>query len=281
MTEKISVVIIGKNDDYGGNLTHRFTHCLNVLTQSFDEVIYVDWKSNGKTLIEEVIENIERKDKIKSYIVTEQDIQNNNPEYIDYSIVEVIARNIGIRRATNEWILVTNVDVLIEKFDLSEFDKQTLYTSARTDVPEDVHLNYNDSIELLNFVKENKNTFKVQPDAVIDGKSVWDSGDVWSLVVGCGDFQFAHKDVWYGIKGFEESCGGRCYADSNLMKKGAIYFNIKKAQVTLYHLNHGTNKNSSPNEILPMNDRFVCVNDFNETSNSENWGWSNYNLKTL
>jgi hypothetical protein len=275
------VVIIGKNDDYGGNLTHRFTHCLNVLTQSFDEIIYVDWKSNGKPLIEEVIENIKYKDKIKSYIVSEQDIQNNNPEYIDYSIVEVIARNIGIRRSTNEWILVTNVDVLIEKFDLSEFDNHTLYTSARIDVPQEFHINFNDSMELLNSIKENKNSFKMQPDAVIDGKSVWDSGDVWSLVVGCGDFQFAHKDVWYGIKGFEESYGGRCYADSNLMKKGAIYFDIKKAQVTLYHLNHGTNKNSLPNEILPMNDRIVCVNNFKETSNSENWGWSNYNLKKI
>jgi len=222
-----------------------------------------------------------RRDKIKSYIVTEQDIENNNPEYINYSIVEVIARNIGIRRSTNEWILVTNVDVLIEEFELSEFNKHTLYTSARIDIPQEVHIKYNDSMELLNFIKENKNKFKMQPDAVIDGKSVWDSGDVWSLVVGCGDFQFAHKDVWYGIRGFEESFGGRCYADSNLMKKGSLYFDIKKAEVTLYHLNHGTNKNSLPNEILPMNDRLVCVNNFTETSNSENWGWGNYDLKKL
>lgn len=281
MKEKISVVVIGKNDDYGGNLSHRFTHCLNILTQSFDEIIYVDWKSNGKSLIEEVINDVQKRDNIKSYIVTEEDIQNNNPEYIDYSIVEVIARNIGIRRATNEWILVTNVDVLIESFDLTEFNKHTLYTSARIDVPQEVHIDYRDSTKLLNHIKENKDRFKMQPDAVIDGKSVWDSGDVWSLVVGCGDFQFAHKDVWNGIRGYEESFGGRCYADSNLMKKGALYFDTKKAQVTLYHLNHGTDKNSLPNEILPMNNRIVCVNNFTETSNSENWGWNIYNIKLL
>jgi len=259
MKEKISVIVIGKNDDYGGNLSHRFTHCLNILTQSFDEIIYVDWKSNGRSLIEEVIDNVKKKDNIKSYIVSEQDIQKNNPEYINYSIVEVLARNIGIRRATNDWILVTNVDVLIENFDLSQFNEHTLYTSARIDVPQEFHLNYNDSNELLNSV----------------------TGDIWSLVVGCGDFQFAHKNVWHGIKGFEESCGGRCYADSNLMKKGALYFKIEKAKVPLYHLNHGNNKNSLPNEVLPMNDRFVCVNNFTETLNSENWGWSDYNLKTI
>jgi len=250
MKEKISVIVIGKNDDYGGNLSHRFTHCLNILTQSFDEIIYVDWKSNGRSLIEEVIDNVKKKDNIKSYIVSEQDIQKNNPEYINYSIVEVLARNIGIRRATNDWILVTNVDVLIENL-------------------------------LLNSVKENKDRFKMQPDAVVDGKSVWDSGDIWSLVVGCGDFQFAHKNVWHGIKGFEESCGGRCYADSNLMKKGALYFKIEKAKVPLYHLNHGNNKNSLPNEVLPMNYRFVCVNNFTETANTEKWGLSEYNLKTI
>jgi hypothetical protein len=279
--EKISVVLIGKNDNYGDNLTHRFTHCLNILTKSFDEIIYVDWKSNGKSLIEEVSNNIHEKNKIKSYLVTEEDILKNNPEYTNYSIVEVIARNIGIRRCTNEWILVTNVDVLVENFDLSEFNNYTLYTSARIDVPQEFHLKYTNSIELLNSIKENRNKFRMQPDTVINGKPVWDSGDIWSLVVACGDFQFAHKTVWYGIKGFEESFGGRCYADSNLMKKGALYFEIKKAVVPLYHLNHGTNKNQLSNEILPMNDRFICVNNFTQTSNSDDWGWYNYNLKSI
>jgi hypothetical protein len=74
---------------------------------------------------------------------------------------------------------------------------------------------------------------------------------------------------------------GRSYADSNLMKKGALYIKIEKAKVPLYHLNHGTNKNSLSNEILPTNDRIVCVNNFTETSNSENWGWNEYLLKTI
>jgi hypothetical protein len=74
MNEKISVVIIGKNDDYGGNLTHRFTHCLNVLTQSFDEIIYVDWKSEGKPLHEEFIDELEITGKLTCYTVTQDDI---------------------------------------------------------------------------------------------------------------------------------------------------------------------------------------------------------------
>lgn len=281
MENKISVVLIGKNDNYGGNLIHRFKHSLNILTESFDEIIYVDWKSNEKTLIEEVISDIKNKEKIKSFVVTKEDIVKNNPEYENYSIVEVIARNIGVRRATNDWILVTNVDVLIEKLNLNDFEKDTLYTSARIDIPEDFHLRYDNSQKLLEEIKNNISNFKQQPDAVVNGEAVWDSGDVWSLVVGCGDFQFAHKDVWYGIKGFEESFGGRCFADSNLMKKGALLYKTKKSDTKVFHLNHGTTKNSLSGEILPMNDRFVCVNNFTETSNSENWGWNNYELKKI
>jgi hypothetical protein len=281
MENKISVVLIGKNDNYGGNLVHRFKHSLNILSESFDEIIYVDWNSNGKSLIEETIYSINNKQKIISYIVTKQDILKNNPEYQNYSIVEVIARNIGIRRATNDWILVTNIDVLVGKLNLNDFEKNTLYTSARIDVPEEFHLKFNDSQKLFEEIRNNSSNFKQQPDAVIDGKAVWDSGDIWSLVVGCGDFQFAHKDVWYGIKGFEESFGGRCFADSNLMKKGALKYKTKKSNTHVFHLNHGTTKNSLPGEILPMNDRFVCVNNFTETSNGENWGWDSYELKKI
>ena len=134
---------------------------------------------------------------------------------------------------------------------------------------------------MLDEIKQNKQKFKQQPDAVVNGQAVWDSGDIWSLVVGCGDFQFAHKDVWYGIKGFEESFGGRCFADSNLMKKGALMFRTEKALVPIFHLNHGTGKNSKQGEILPMNDRFKCVNEFQETSNNDDWGWKNYKLKII
>lgn len=281
MDKKVTVVLIGKNDDYGGNLTHRFKHCLNVLTSSFDEIIYVDWNSSDKTLIEEIIQEIERKEKIKTYVVSKEDIKKNNPEYENYSIVEAIARNIGIRRASNDWILVSNVDILVENIDVDKFDKETMYTSARYDVPEDVHLRFDDTSKLLRHVKENINSLKRQPDSVVDGNAVWDSGDVWSLVVGCGDFQFAHKNVWYGIKGFEESLGGRCYADSNLMKKSFLNFNTSKCDVVLFHLNHGSSKKTNPNEILPMNDRFSAVNNFDKTTNPENWGWYNYNLKEL
>ena len=81
------------------------------------------------------------------------------------------------------------------------------------------------------------------------------------------------------MRGFEENLGGRTYADSNLMKKGAIYAKIGKSYEDIFHLNHGSHKSIHvEGEILPQNVRTESVNDFLSTRNKESWGWKDYEL---
>ena len=275
-----SVVIMSKNDNYGGNLHHRATHSLTCFLNNFDEVIYVDWKSPSHSLIDDIKDNLPKTGKLKVYEVKKTDIEIQNPEYVNYSIVECLGRNIGIRRATHEWVLVSNIDILLEKFDLSKYHKDTLYTAAKRHAPESLHLKYTDTNQLLCAIKNNYHHLKLDPDGGSpEAGDIWDPGDFWSLIVGCGDFQFAHKDVWQQMKGFEESAGGRSYADSNLMKKGYIYANIKKTHEDIFHLDHGNSKEAAPGETLPNNDMFKFVRDFKETQNTESWGWKGHDLK--
>lgn len=281
MGDKISVVVMAKNDDYGGNLIHRAKHVLTNLINEFDEVIYVDWKSEGKPLHEEFIDELESTGKLTCYTVTQEDINEVMPQYSNYSIVDVVGRNIGIRRSKNNWVLVTNIDIIVKNFDTSEFKDNVLYTAARREVPIDEHIHFTNTEELINHLESRIHLYRLQQDTVINGEAVWDEGDVWSLVVACGDFQFAHKNVWNGIRGFEESLGGRGYADSNLMRKGSIYFSIEKCLTPLYHLNHTSSKKIKEGDILPENDRLSSVNSFIETTNSEDWGWNNYDLKKI
>lgn len=282
MNDKISVVLTGRNDNYGDNLHHRVIHSMTNFLESYDEIIYVDWKSpNGISLIKDIQSYLPHTQKLKVFEVTEQDIKTNNPEYIDYSIVEVLGRNIGIRRATNDWILVSNIDIITPRVDLTQYKANTLYTSARRNVPESTHLNFSYTQDLNSHLENNLHNFTLQPDSVVNGKAVWDEGDVWSLVVACGDFQFAHKDVWNGIKGFEEEAGGRCYADSNVMKKAALKYNIEKSLHPLFHLDHNSNKITIEGEFLPLNNQKQFVTDFQSTTNSDDWGWYNYSLKTF
>ena len=61
----ISVVVMSKNDDYGGNLHHRATHSLTCFLNNFDEVIYVDWKSPSRSLIDDIKDNLPKTGKLK------------------------------------------------------------------------------------------------------------------------------------------------------------------------------------------------------------------------
>ena len=78
----------------------------------------------------------------------------------------------------------------------------------------------------------NQNNYPEKPDA----NRKEDIGDPWSLVICCGDYQVAHRDLWHKMRGFEESMIYRNFADTNLMKKGSIYGKISKLKLPIFHL---------------------------------------------
>lgn len=278
---KLSIVIPVKNDNYGGNLIHRAIISINNALDTADEVILVDWKSNGQPLFDELIPYLPHIGKIKSIVITPEFIKENLPHLYDYAIVETIARNVGIRRASNDVILSTNIDTIysLSLHNFSLLEKDTLYTAARRDIPENIHLPFwNNYYTFKMYCMTNIHNFPAKPDCVVNSQAVWDAGDIYSLVVCCGDFQLAHKDLWYKIRGFEESATGRCYADSNLMKKGYLNGKIDKLDIPLFHLNHGNGADRLPNEILPINNQQELVVNFNQTTNKEDWGLQNFDL---
>lgn len=268
--KKKAAVVVGRDDNYGENLHHRARLCMGDLTSQFDRVFYIDWKTLNKTLIESSgIVN----DKIEVISVTEDIIENKYPNYIDYPIVESIARNIGIRTAIDngyEWILSTNIDCIIDTIDVEALDRDTLYTARRRNVPQDFHLNNPVNINIL---KEIKNNFTQAQLSVVNGQPVWDKGDIWSLAVCCGDFQLAHSSLWSDIRGFEEAAAGRAYADSNLMKR-PIMIGKKTAvlDIDIFHLDHTNTSFRLPGEHLPLNDMYTFVEGFEKSTNTKDWG---------
>jgi len=58
---KLSAVIVSRNDNYGGNLIERSSYCFNSMIDTFDEVFYIDWNSETKSLLNEVKQNIQFK----------------------------------------------------------------------------------------------------------------------------------------------------------------------------------------------------------------------------
>src|SRR5512147_1925291 len=89
--------IVGRNDNYGGNLIERASYSFYSLVNTMDEVIYVDWATEeGKpTLYEEIGLKTEN---LRCIVITPEQAREWNSEESAQSVCEVMARNIGLRR---------------------------------------------------------------------------------------------------------------------------------------------------------------------------------------
>jgi predicted O-methyltransferase YrrM len=262
----IGCVITSRNDGYGGNLEERATHCINSLIKTFDEIIYVDWASENNSLIAEIREQLTPTDKFKYIIISPKEaneLVNGQPSQ---ACVEVLGRNIGIRRLTTDFILSTNIDVICPTRNyFSELtDLNTFYIGARRNIP----------------LEEVKSQEELMVEAERWGQ-VGDSGafpgDTWSKVNCCGDFQYAHRSVWAKIKGFEEGLIGRGFSDSNVQKKAEFSgYELKVVrEIPFFHINHGGGFGGSG----VVNDSARYLRDFIHTENKDTWGFSDREFK--
>jgi predicted O-methyltransferase YrrM len=262
----IGAVVVSRNDNYGGNLKERATLCINSLINSVDEIIYVDWNSENNSLISEIRKDLIQSEKLKWIIISPQKAKELLNNKASQSCVEVLGRNIGIRRLTTDFILSTNIDVIIPKREyLESLNLENIfYIGARRNIPLDSVGNYD---KMLSY-----------PQVGDSGAYV---GDIWSKVDCCGDFQYAHKNVWYSIKGFEESLIGRGFSDSNIQKKAALAgFELKVVRdILVFHINHGGGFGG--NGIVNSCD--LALRNFTTSTNKDTWGFSNldFNLYTL
>jgi hypothetical protein len=268
---KKTVVLTSRNDNYGGNLHKRTTMALTSLIENHDEIIFVDWKTkNGEGIISNIKHNLPHTNKLKHVQVSKEFLKEKYPNIADYSMIESIGRNVGIRRATNNYIISTNIDIVTTPLEDSILKEEVFYTVPRRDVDESFHLSFNDYNSLYKSLWDNRDGYRAKER--IDT-------DKWSLINCCGDYQIGHKNVWNQMKGFEESVLFGCGIDTNVMKKASYYSNIQVLDHYIFHLNHGKNGDRDEDEsVPPMADQNSIIRDFTETTNSENWGMYNEDL---
>ena len=264
---KSSVVLASKNDNYGGNLHKRTTMALTSLIENHDEVVFVDWKTiNGEGVISNIKNNLPHTKKLKWVQVPKELLQIKYPSIANYTIIESIGRNVGIRRSNYDFIVSTNIDIVSTPLDFGKLNINSFYTVPRRDVNESLHLSFDNYQSLYSHLILNKDSF-------IPKEKVSNEDDRWSLVICPGDYQIGHRDIWFKMKGFEESVLFGCGIDSNVMKKASYTSEIKVLDHYIFHLNHGKNAERSEDETIPtMSDQQTVIKNFTETTNPENWG---------
>jgi hypothetical protein len=159
---QLSVVVTSRNDNHGKNLLRRMQLFINGLTEQsnkfniYTELLIIEWNppSNTETLIKALDWSIVNSSLFCTVkIIT---VPKKLHEMLEHSrkmeLFQMIAKNVGIRRASGNYILVTNVDILfsdnIFKKIQSGITPQTVYRVDRIDVTENV-LNANSFRESL------------------------------------------------------------------------------------------------------------------------------------
>ncbi len=264
-----SIVVTSRNDGYGGHLEFRAKLALEAMAKNYGEVIYVDWCSpNGVSLLD--VTDFNGMGNLRHIVVTPGDLEElGRTDLLEIPIVEVLGRNIGIRRASGDWIVSSNIDIMPTPLNVDDLDEEMFYTCARQNVPVDLFVKYKiNGKDLMTDLTEMFATVFQPMGEVNDG---------YSLVRCCGDFQAASKSLWHKMKGFEEGMIYRDCADSNVMKKGIIYGAgslVIKENLNVFHLDHSGHGETAG--VMKKNSWEEWLTEFDETRNEDDWGFANH-----
>lgn len=148
----ISIVIVGRNDNYGGDFKKRLqtfvTHNHQALTQSgiAAEIIFVNYNPLlSQVPIEKFIQWPSSTSTVPIRIITvppavhQEMVQNGNRT--DVPVMEYLAKNAGIRRAKGEFILSMNPDIILPTTlvnQLNSLREDTYYRTDRVDFSGDI-----------------------------------------------------------------------------------------------------------------------------------------------
>lgn len=287
---KLTAVIISRNDNYGGHLNERATYAINSAINTYDEVFYVDWNSPTHSLLWDIQDNLQLKGNLKHFVIPPSAAtQLTGYDSQAQLCCEVLARNIGIRRATGDYIVSTNIDIIhpkredIEKI-INESDGNTMITLSRREVTWDIIKEFHGGDMKFQEWDKLRDYIYVNSEERIKGEETV-TGDNYSIINCCGDFQIAPKHIWDEIKGFEEELIYPLYADTNVQKKSVKHgFGLKAIyNPPMFHINHGS-KGWGGGGIADginkkANDIHRAITFQEKTENPDTWGFSDIEIE--
>jgi hypothetical protein len=186
----ITLVVVGRNDNYGGDFSGRLETTLAWnLQYPFNEAIYVEWNpvpdkpSDAEWLTEKFKQ-------LKVYIVSRERHLKccTNPKM---PMMEYFAKNVGIRRATSDWICLVNADVMIGQDvfkNLGKLKRNRVYGTHYANIRWPGR-----RIEPKDLIEQFLGDFGADPD----------------LFSVAGNFVLASRECWHKARGYDESLTDR------------------------------------------------------------------------
>lgn len=282
----ISVVVYGRNDSHGYNLTKRATLSLNSLAEALthpdDEILFVDWNTERglppfPLTIQDVLTN-KCRELLHIIRVSPADHHEFAGGRTSRPTIEPVARNVAIRRAksSNPWILSTNTDVLlrIEGGSLSELASDLdghYYATPRYELPEWLweQLPRADPLRAHNELE--KFIQGVLPLSVVHSSPAngFDAP---------GDFQLMRRTAVESLGCFDETMVHGWHVDSNLAVRMSMAFGEPQSleeAAQVFHCNHTRQETHFHASNVQSNDLKTYVVDVSSEialSGRSDWG---------
>jgi hypothetical protein len=146
----LSVVATSRNDDHGGELQARMQHFVDGLVEQSRrhrlavELILVEWNPPPtRPPLAEALSWPAHDDHCEIRIITVPPERHTRLKHgSELPLFQMIAKNVGIRRARGRYVLATNIDILFSdslmRYLRDELEPGRLYRADRCDVPTDV-----------------------------------------------------------------------------------------------------------------------------------------------
>lgn len=246
----ISLILYGRNDNYGYNLHKRAAISLNcmaeVLDDPDDEILFVDYNTpdDMPTFVEAILDTLtDRARSMLRVLRVRPSVHRRWAGRTHLNALEPPARNIALRRSNpnNRWILSTNTDMVFVLRDGARSLSQAVkdlprgyYGIPRFEMPESLW----ESLD------------RKEPRAVISAFARWGRELHLDEVVhshksilydGPGDFQLLPRDDLMKIHGFSEAMLLGWHVDSNLAKRCLLLYGETRSlfhKVAGYHCDH-------------------------------------------
>ena len=235
----ITLVLTGRNDEYGGDFTSRFfrtlafNHAQLTARGIPHEIVFVEWAppADRPLLVEQVFRAIPSLDPsaCRWYVVDRryQEALSLNPR-LEY--LEFIAKNVGVRRARGRFVLTSNCDVylgrqVLDVFERGALEPRVLYRAPRRDL------------------KLTSDLSSLDWDVLEDPRNL--AGPAHSLKPpfmgsATGDFVLIDRQAFHAIRGFNEVYRvARIGIDRNVLVKAlSAGLRIEDIGGPVYHVNH-------------------------------------------
>ena len=258
-TPYLSVVIVGRNDDYGVNFLDRintFIRSLDYQVRNYPnliELVVVEWNPLAdRAPLKDVLVKTNNLDIRIITVPAEVHDKIGHPS----PVLEYYGKNVGIRRAKGQFVLTTNPDILFTNELVDWFNQRLLRVDSfyRTDrhdfhgegiidVPVEEYISFACAHTFQSHIITDKEsaTITIKSPVELNSLPATPADSLGIHTNGAGDFILASKEAFFTVRGVFESVDHLYHLDS-LSVIRLVHKQIKQVIVTapmcIFHQDH-------------------------------------------